>query len=404
MTSALTGTLETCGTKCCPFGYSCGDDGTCNINADQSAKPSTSSVASSATAASTQGSTSTKTETAGVSPTSASNANPSTTSGASTATPAADSTSTASSSSGAAATGNPDTNPDDGAPASHAGMVAGGVIGGLAGVVFLGLLILFFVKRERRRKDAAQYSNDDASDQPRASSSFGNIHNHHTGTMRSTSTHPEISKPIVSETGTWRSDFSRKISTRGPPPTLHGLGLRPRREGDNDVDDDDDAVSGMSRVSYIEELDDEVSSLHEVPRTTLATPRANPNTSRAVSSMYGSFYDPNDPARQSPYLQQQAPPLKMPSARAYGGFDQRASIGGSPSPGRDWLGDPLSYYGAGSSSGAPRAGGSGETDGAAAYINVFADGNALRPPPLGFAEREKRETRFSDFGRPPRDL
>lgn len=46
MTSALTGTLETCGTECCPFGFSC-ENGACILDSDQSAKPSTETIPSS---------------------------------------------------------------------------------------------------------------------------------------------------------------------------------------------------------------------------------------------------------------------------------------------------------------------------------------------------------------------
>ncbi|PSS23093.1 hypothetical protein M430DRAFT_26027 [Amorphotheca resinae ATCC 22711] len=53
MTTALTGTLPTCGTGCCPFGYSCNSDNNCVINANQDTAPdSSTSSSSSATAAS----------------------------------------------------------------------------------------------------------------------------------------------------------------------------------------------------------------------------------------------------------------------------------------------------------------------------------------------------------------
>ncbi|PSS03576.1 hypothetical protein BD289DRAFT_154594 [Coniella lustricola] len=75
MTTALTGTLESCGSQCCPFGYSCNSDNVCQEKSDQSAKPSTSAAASSSTAAATSSSSGSKTTTtgtvsAGVSPTS----------------------------------------------------------------------------------------------------------------------------------------------------------------------------------------------------------------------------------------------------------------------------------------------------------------------------------------------
>lgn len=226
-------------------------------------------------------------------------------------------------------------------------MVAGGVIGGVAGLALLGMIILFLVKRERRRKETADKNGDDANS--RSSSSFGNV-----------GPHPEISKPILSEGGTFRSDFTRKVSTRSPGSFHSGAGLR---------DGDDGA-------SYVEDFDDSVSSMHEVPRS-LPQHITTPQT-RAVSSWYGTSYDPNDPARQSEYQ----PPVKMPSARAFGGNDAHVSV--VP----NWLGDPLSDFGGPSAS--SRATGDD-------YINVFADSNALAPPPLDFAER--RETRFSEFAR-----
>ncbi|CAN8099446.1 unnamed protein product [Discula destructiva] len=404
MTSALTGTLETCGSKCCPFGYTCSGDDVCNLKSDQSAKPETSSVVSSTTASSTQSSTGT--QTAAVNPTTASESSPSTTSSSadatsssdsSTASSAADSTSSASS----AATGSASSG-HDGTTTSNAGLVAGGVIGGVAGLVFLGLIVLFLVKRERKRKALAQNGGADGGDGPRSSSSFGNILHH--PVTRGSPAHPEISKPIVSETGTWRSDFTRKVSTRTPGSWQSSVAGDGDDDNDDDNDDDDDVDEEVNYndhgddhhdgMMYGERLDDEVASMREVPRS---PPRIiDPNgNSRAVSSMYGSFYDPNDPVRRSEYQG----PLKMPSARAYGGDDTHVSVG----PGRDWLGDPLSsYYGGGGGGG----GGGGEsrarsqeTD--AAYIDVFADSNALAPPPLGFGERERRETRFSDFRRGP---
>ncbi|KAJ4416510.1 hypothetical protein N0V82_006705 [Gnomoniopsis sp. IMI 355080] len=350
MTSALTGTLETCGTKCCPFGYSC-SDGVCNINSDQTAKPSTSSMASSSTTMSTQ--TSTGTQSAAVSPTSATDSSPTSTStvdsgsgssGSATVSSGADSTSTSSSD-------DTSTEGSSSSPASsaNAGVVAGGVIGGIAGLALIGMIILFLVKRERRRKAVAEKDGDDANS--RSSSSFGNI-----------GPHPEISKPILSEGGTFRSDFTRKMSTRSPGSFHSGAGLR---------DGDDGA-------SYVEEFDDRIPSMHEVPRS--LPQQINSPPTRAVSSWYGTSYDPNDPGRQSEYQ----PPVKMPSARAFGGNDANATAG------HNWLGDPLAEFGGPSAS-------SRETGDD--YINVFADSNALAPPPLDFGER--RETRFSEFARQP---
>ncbi|KAK8027375.1 hypothetical protein PG991_004431 [Apiospora marii] len=38
-TTVLNGKLPSCGSNCCPFGYSCGDDGNCIMDKDQSKKP-----------------------------------------------------------------------------------------------------------------------------------------------------------------------------------------------------------------------------------------------------------------------------------------------------------------------------------------------------------------------------
>lgn len=415
MTSALTGTLEACGTKCCPFGYSCGDDGVCNLNDDQSAKPSTSSASSSSSTAASSSESSTTTQTAEVTPTTGasssatSTSDPSSSSSGSSsaaATAAADTTATSSSSS-AASTTTAAAAPASSAPTSSAGLVAGGIIGGIAGFLFLGLLIVFFIKRERKRKALAQDSASAGGD----------------GGERGPSTSPpQISQPILNGAGTWRSDFSRKASTRENDDTgaegfedgaaaAAGAGGAMYHHDADDFGGDNYEVSEHSNVSFVEHLsddDDEVSSMREVPR--IITPvglqqpqqRQPTGNARTVSSMYGSFYDPgNDPNRASAY---QAP-LKMPSARAFGGNDKRVSVAG-----HDWLGDPRrdSYAASGpTASLSPRAGGSGvsEESGRGGYINVFADSNAidgnggLLPSPLEVGEREKRETRFSDFGR-----
>lgn len=366
MTNALTGTLETCGTdnKCCPFGYSC-DNGECNMKDDQSAKPSTSSAAPSSTTSSAQSATGT--QTAGVSittgtdasasPTSSSDATSS--SGSSTATAAADATSPADSAvtSGAAAA-------EAGPSPSKAGLVAGGVIGGIAGFVFLGLLVLFFVKRERKRKAQSQSAGDGGD--PQASSSFGNIL--HQPVTKGSPSHPEISGPIMNENGTWRSDFTRKASVKSPGSFRHDAD-----EGEYDEDEPRDGDA------YNDERHDEVASLHDTPRSPPQIVGPN-GDARIVSSMYGSFYDPNDPVRHSEYQG----PIKMPSARHFGGDDRRASVAG-----QDWPQDT----GSGDHHGYGARGGSQDTD--AAFIDVFADSNALAPPPFG----DKRGTRFSDFAR-----
>lgn len=413
MTSALTGTLEACGTKCCPFGYSCGDDGVCNLNDNQGAKPSTSSASSSSSTATSSTESSTTTQTADVTPTTGASSSAtsasdpsSSSSGSSSSAATAAAHTTATSSSSAASTTTAAAAPASSAPTSSAGLVAGGIIGGIAGFLFLGLLIVFFIKRERKRKALAQDSASAGGD----------------GGERGPSTSPpQISQPILNGAGTWRSDFSRKASTRENDDTgaegfedgaaaAAGAGGAMYHHDADDFGGDNYEVSEHSNVSFVEHLsdDDEVPNMREVPR--IITPvglqqpqqRQPTGNARIVSSMYGSFYDPgNDPNRASAY---QAP-LKMPSARAFGGNDKRVSVAG-----HDWLGEPRrdSYAASGpTASLSPRAGGSGvsEESGRGGYINVFADSNAidgngvLLPSPLEVGEREKRETRFSDFGR-----
>ncbi|KAJ0121160.1 hypothetical protein J7T55_008322 [Diaporthe amygdali] len=347
MTNALTGTLPKCNGLCCPFGYSC--DGTnCVINQDQNAKPFTTGAQSStATAPSTAKSS----ETVGVttaSQQSASATASATSSGSSeasaTGTESESSSSTASSAAAASESGS-----SSSSNGPSAGLVAGGVVGGIAAAVFLGMLVWFFIKREAKRKNEAK------TELPRSSrsSSFGNIiNNPMTNSLREGC--PVISKPIVDE-GAMRSDFGRKVS--------------PQAGSFQDAEDDYEKEFGMSGDRPVSEVD--MSGLHSVPHS---PPRIT--TPRAVSSMYAvhDYMDPHNSAYQAP--------LKMPSARQFGGQDNRVSVGAE---GRDALGSPISDYGGQRVTRDPNG----------AYIDVFADSNVPLTPPQTYAG--DRMTSFTDI-------
>jgi hypothetical protein len=58
MTTALSATLPTCGSLCCPFGYSCNSAGDCSVNSNQDVAPTASSAASISTPTSSNAATS----------------------------------------------------------------------------------------------------------------------------------------------------------------------------------------------------------------------------------------------------------------------------------------------------------------------------------------------------------
>lgn len=349
MTNALTGSLPKCAGMCCPFGYTCDDGGNCILNSDQNAKPFTTGGQSSTT---TAPSTAKSSETVGVTtaPQESASATASATSsgsGAASATATDSESESSSTASSAAAEGSGDSGSSSG---PSAGLVAGGVVGGIAAAVFLGMLVWFFFKREAKRKTESE------KDLPRSSrsSSFGNIiNNPMIGGC------PVISKPIVDE-GAMRSDFGRKVS--------------PRAGSFHDGSDDGDYEREFGTMGELGRpvSDVDMTGLHSVPRS---PPRIT--TPRAVSSMYGEqgYLDPHNSAYQAP--------LKMPSARHFGGQDNRVSVG---SEGRDALGSPISDYG-----GQPVA-----RDPNGAYIDVFADSNVpLTPPQPSYAG--DRMTSFTDI-------
>lgn len=352
MTNALTGTLPTCAGMCCPFGYTCDGGGNCILNSDQNAKPFTSAAQSSTT---TAPSTAKSSETVGVTTASASATASATSSGSGSgsATATGSESQSSASSTAAAAEGSGSSGESSG---PSAGLVAGGVVGGIAAAVFLGMLVWFFVKREAKRKTESE------KELPRSSrsSSFGNIiNNPMTNSLRDGGC-PVISKPIVDENA-MRSDFGRKVSPRAG--SFHS-----GSDEDADYERDFGTMGELGRP--VSDVD--MTGLHSVPRS---PPRIT--TPRAVSSMYGEqgYLDPHNSAYQAP--------LKMPSARHFGGQDNRVSVG---SEGRDALGSPISDYG-----GQPV-----RRDPNGAYIDVFAGSDVpLTPPQPSYAG--DRMTSFTDI-------
>ncbi|KAK7756717.1 hypothetical protein SLS62_001158 [Diatrype stigma] len=138
-TTVLGGKLETCGSGCCPYGYSC-EDGSCTMDKDQSKKPGS----------------------GGASPSSTNTPQKSSTASAS-----ASSKPTSTESEGQVGTAQPST--DDSHPAGGdsfpTSAVVGGVVGGIAGII--GITVLVMMLRYRRQQ-AAKNRHD-------SSSSFGNI-------------------------------------------------------------------------------------------------------------------------------------------------------------------------------------------------------------------------------------
>ncbi|KAH9221521.1 hypothetical protein DL95DRAFT_519108 [Leptodontidium sp. 2 PMI_412] len=77
-TTALNVPLPSCGTACCPHGYSCNDAGNCVMNADQKAVPSPAAAPSSNSGASSPASSTTRSTNPSSAPTSTSSSSPST--------------------------------------------------------------------------------------------------------------------------------------------------------------------------------------------------------------------------------------------------------------------------------------------------------------------------------------
>ncbi|KUI62867.1 hypothetical protein VP1G_09993 [Cytospora mali] len=360
MTTALTGTLAKCGEECCPFGYTCNSSGACDIDSDQDTKPATSSVTSSATSTSTG----TSSETIGVTTASGSSASATGTatssgSGVASATTTSSGSLASSTSSSTAGSGSGSGSSSSGSRSSgpSAAVVAGGVVGAIAGALILGMLAWFCVKKELKRKEAAKGEKDPGMGS--RSSSFGNIIHHPvtTSPRGPNGKPPVISKPIVNEEGTLRSDFGRKVSP-------HAGSFRSM----NDEEADYENEFGM--VGAVPIRAEDMTGLRSVPHS---PPKIT--TPRAVSSMYAAYDYSNED--NDAYQ----PPVKMPSARHFGGQDNKVSVGAE---GRDVYGSPISDYGGQRITRDPNAG----------YIDVFADSNSLSPPRMAPGDRL---TSFTDM-------
>lgn len=143
-TTVLDGKLETCGSQCCPYGYSC-EDGSCTMNKDQSKKP----------------------EGAAASPSPSSTKTPQTSSSSSSPSSASSSKPTSTASKGEVGTVEP-TPGEDTHPASASfptSTVVGGVVGGIAALIGITVLLMLF---RYKRQQAAKKRHD-------STSSFGNI-------------------------------------------------------------------------------------------------------------------------------------------------------------------------------------------------------------------------------------
>lgn len=203
-----------------------------------------------------------------------------------------------------------------------------------------------------------------------------------------------------------RSDFGRKVSPHegdfpeGPDDYegYYGRGLNIEKDEEDGYrhSRQQRPESGMSSSTCSLDADLE-HDIHEVLRSPpkIETPR------RPVDSMYAAYDYLNDPGRESHYPDPSSPshnnlrdtnipslplpyqaPLKMPNARHFGGNDARVSVAGVAE------GRPLSDYGGQRVTKDPNA----------AYIDVFADSNALAPPaPLGRGQAGDRLTDFGDF-------
>lgn len=275
------------------------------------------------------------------------------------------------------------------------------------------MLLWFCIKKEMKRKEAAKNKDPNEKSYPNGSrdsrsSSFGNILNNPVTRGNSgRSPRGPISKPILSEeqaAAMMRSDFNRKVSPHegdfpeGPDDYegYYGRGLATEKddeEGGGQYGGGDHhqqrPVSSVSSSTCSLDADLE-HDIHEVLRS---PPKIT--TPRAVDSMYAAYDYLNDPGRESHYPDPSSPshnnlrdtnyqaPLKMPSARHFGGNDARVNVAGVAE------GRPLSDYG----------GQRVTKDPSAAYIDVFADSNALLapPPPLGRGQAGDRLTDFGDF-------
>ncbi|KAK6864713.1 hypothetical protein PG990_005847 [Apiospora arundinis] len=125
-TTVLNGKLPTCGNNCCPYGYSCGDDGNCIMDQDQSKKPEGAKPAPTSTGA------------------------PNSSVPSPTSKPPASATSDASPSTIPTAAPAPETSETAAPNTLSTGAVVGGAIGGV--LAFAAIVIGFLLYRRRKQK------------------------------------------------------------------------------------------------------------------------------------------------------------------------------------------------------------------------------------------------------------
>ncbi|KAI0023160.1 hypothetical protein F4780DRAFT_99578 [Xylariomycetidae sp. FL0641] len=154
-TSELDGSLPSCGSACCPFGYHCGVDSTCFLNDDQSKKPSQSDLTS-ATPHSTTSSTSTTDSTASTDVTATTDS--STDIAATTQTSTVIANASASSLDVQVASQSPTSSGEAGV--SHAALstpaTIGVAVGAFGAVAIVGTLLFLWYRRIRKTNAAAQ--------------------------------------------------------------------------------------------------------------------------------------------------------------------------------------------------------------------------------------------------------
>ncbi|KAI8156062.1 hypothetical protein KHU50_010000 [Colletotrichum sp. SAR 10_65] len=197
-TTALKSKLPTCGTQCCPFGYTCNGANQCVKDANQTQKPTT--VPASELPTTTPGATSSVPITSvTVIPTTVATSSPESTAASASAT----STATAP----AQQDGNGDSKDENNNGSTFPTAIVIGVLCGVLAGVGLGVALLLFLARRRRRNTTIR-SEKKRSGGPRPStstSSFGNI----------------ISDPIPISDAANRTDFILKT-----PSTVHSHNSR----------------------------------------------------------------------------------------------------------------------------------------------------------------------------------
>ncbi|KEY70657.1 hypothetical protein S7711_02259 [Stachybotrys chartarum IBT 7711] len=182
--------LEPCGqsSMCCPFGYSCGVNGRCEINEDQSQPPSNDEDEPSTTTAADAATSTDGSSTATAEPSASA-----TTSGSAATTRTESASASATSASSESAVPVTEENEDRDA---NTEMIIAGILGGTLGILVICLIVVFGMRfRNRRKANSTQKVvwGDDNDSQ----GSFGNV----------------ISDPIAQD-NSFRTDFIRKESER----------------------------------------------------------------------------------------------------------------------------------------------------------------------------------------------